>query len=367
MDRRQSTMGVQWVRIAAGVGIPVGAVLLALMVGALILFASGSDPIAAYVALMEGAISGSYAFGRTLEKSMPLVFSGLAVASAFKAGLFNIGAQGQLLFGALAAAAAGYSFHGLPAIVHVPLTMASGALAGGLYAAVKGGLKAYTGAHEVITGIMLNYVAINMTDYLASGPMRDLAGGSPIARTPRILESAVIPIVGDIPIGFAVAVVVSLGVWWGMRYTTMGFEIRTVGVSADAARYAGMKIERTIVMTMFVSGLLAGLGGAIETQSIVHRFQPGFNTGLGFDGITIALLARTHLLGVVPAAVLVGAMRAGASQMQFDAGVAPEIIDVIQAFILFFVAAHVIIRWLLRFRDGHETPMALTTGWGKAP
>jgi len=359
-------MGAQLSRIAGSVGIPVGAVLLACVVGALILMASGSDPVAAFGALIDGAFSGSHACGRTLEKSMPLVFSGLAVAFAFKAGLFNIGAQGQLLFGALAAAAVGYGIPGLPPVIHVLLAMISGALAGGLYAAAKGALKAYTGAHEVITGIMLNYVAINMTDYLASGPMRDTSGGNIIARTPQILETSILPVVGGMPVGFGVALVMSFGIWCVMRYTTLGFEIRTVGLNADAARYAGMKIERTLMITMLLSGTLAGLGGAVETQGVVHRFQPGFNVGLGFDGITIALLARTHPLGVVPAAVLVGAMRAGASQMQFDAGVAPEIIDVIQAFILLFVAADMVMRWLLRIRDGGAKKMALTTGWGRA-
>jgi len=353
-------------QIAGSICIPVIAVLLACLVGALVLAVSGADPLSAYGALMDGAFAGWYAFGRTLEKSVPLVFGGLSVALAFKAGLFNIGAQGQLLFGAIAAAVVGYSIQGLPSVMHASLAMMAGALAGGLYAAAKGALKAYTGAHEVITGIMLNYVAINMTDYLASGPMRDNSGGGIIARTPEILDTSVIPTIGHMPLGFAIALMVSLGVWAVLRSTTLGFEIRTVGANPDASRYAGIHVTRTFLITMLLSGILAGLGGAIETQSVVHRFQPGFNVGLGFDGITIALLARTHPLGVVPSALLVGAMRAGASRMQFSAGVAPEIVDVIQAFILFFVAADALIRWIIRIRDGGAGRMVLTTGWGKA-
>ncbi len=341
------------------------AVLLACLVGALILILSGANPIEAYVALFEGAFGDASAIGRTLEKSTPLIFNGLAVAFALRAGLFNIGAQGQLLLGALVAAVVGFSVHGVPAAIHAPLAMLAGAVAGGMYAGIKGALKTYTGAHEVITGIMLNYVAINLTDYFAVGPFRDPSGASIVARTPLIVETAVLPHMGTIPLGFVLALIVSAAVWFLLRHTTIGFEIRTVGTNTHAARYAGMNVTRTVIMTMVLSGMLAGLGGAIETQGVVYRFQPGFNIGLGFDGITIALLARIHPLGVIPAALLVGAMRAGASQMQFSAGVSPEIIDVIQALILFLIAADMLVRWLIRARGEADERMALTTGWGK--
>jgi simple sugar transport system permease protein len=287
------------------------------------------------------------------------------VAFGLKAGLFNIGAQGQLLFGALAAAWAGVAFTGFPALVHAPIALLTGALAGGSYAAAKGALKAYTGAHEVITGIMLNYVAIDFTEYIASGPFRDTASGSILARTPRILESAVIPHVGAIPLGFVLAMVMAAGLWLVLDHSVVGFEIRTVGLNIDASRYAGIRVNRTVILTMALSGMMAGLGGAVETQEIVYRYQPGFNVGLGFDGITVALLARTHPLGVIPAAVLLGAMRAGAGYMQFDAGVAPEIVDVIQALILFFIAADMLIRRMVRLSGKDREPLPLTAGWGR--
>ncbi|HSM58732.1 MAG TPA: ABC transporter permease [Candidatus Sulfomarinibacteraceae bacterium] len=343
---------------------PIASVILALLIGAIILLVSDASPLAAYAALLEGSFGSSQALARTLEKATPLVFSGLAVAFAFKAGLFNIGAQGQLLFGAVTAAVIGYGVQGLPPLIHAPLALMGGVVAGALYGAIPGMLKAYTGAHEVITTIMLNYVAINITDYLANGPLRDPTPGNIVARTPAVLSSARLPTWGPVPAGFLLALLLAVLAWWLLWHTTVGYEIRTVGLNASAASYAGIRVAATIILTMTISGLMAGLGGAVETQGVVGRFQPGFNVGLGFDGITIALLGKTHPFGVIPAAILVGAMRAGSSRMQFNAGVAADIIDVILAIILFFVAADALIRWLLRTQVTEEK-VTLSTGWGQ--
>jgi simple sugar transport system permease protein len=357
---------VSWLRQTwRAASIPIVAVILAAVIGAMILAISGADPLAAYRALLEGALGRPTAIQRTLEKATPLIFSGLAVAFAFKGGLFNIGAQGQLLFGAIVAAAVGFGIEDLPAIIHAPLALLAGALAGAFYGFIPGALKTYTGAHEVITTIMLNFIAINITDYLADGPWKDPSPTNIVARTPRIFPSAEIPIIGNVPMGFLLAVLAAVVVWWLLWRTTLGYEVRTVGLNPSAAKYAGVRVSMIIVLTMMLSGFLAGLGGAVETQGIVGRFQPGFNTGLGFDGITVALLGRTSPFGVIPAALILGIMRAGSSQMQFNAGVAPEITDVITAFILFFVAADVIVRWLLRMRAIDEEQVTLSTGWGK--
>ncbi|MDX1521161.1 MAG: ABC transporter permease [Anaerolineae bacterium] len=346
--------------------VPLAAVVLALVIGDIILVVSNASPVDAYAALYKGAFGNIKALGRTLEKSTPLILSGLAVAFAFKAGLFNIGGQGQLLMGALAAGVAGYAITGLPAVIHIPLALLIGMVVGGLWGAIPGALKAYTGSHEVIVTIMMNFIAINLTDYLADGPLKDSSGGGGgvIARTPPIEPSAAIPTLGTVPTGFLMAVVIAAITWYVLQRTTIGYEIRTVGLNPDAARYAGIKVARTIILTMFLSAVFAGMGGAIETLGVVGRFQPGFNAGLGFDGITIALLGKTNPFGVIPAALLVGAMRAGSSQMQFDADVSPEIIDVILAMMLFFVAADMIVRWIIRVRAQEGEQVTLSTGWG---
>ena len=348
-------------RIWRAISVPLLSIILAALIGALILWISGSNPWNAYVALARGSLGTATAIGRTLEKATPLMFSGLAVAFAFKAGLFNIGGQGQLLIGGIFAAYLGFAIEGLPFFIHMPLALIGGSLAGALYAAIAGALKTYTGAHEVITTIMLNYIAINLTDFLANGPWKDTGI---IARTPRVLETAVIPRLDFLPVGFLIAVLMAFVTWYLLFKTTWGYAIRTTGLNAEAAKYAGIKVGGVIILTMAFSGFLAGMGGAVETLGVIGRYQPGFNVGLGFDGITIALLAKTHPLGVIPAALLLGAMDAGASQMQFDAGVRFQIIDVIKALILFFVSADLIVRKILGSRAVDEEKVTLSTGWG---
>jgi len=326
---------------------------------------TGASPIRAYIALFKGAFGSAKYFQRTLEKTTPLIFSGLAVAFAFKAGLFNIGAQGQLLLGAITAAFIGFSLKGLPPALHIPLALIGGGLAGAFYGFIPGMLRGFTGAHEVITTIMLNYIAINITDYLADGPWKDTSTGNVIAMTPQIEQSARIPFLGPIPVGFLIAIAIAVVIWYILGRTNLGFEIRTVGLNPHAAKYAGMRTKLILVLTLVISGFLAGLGGAVETQGVVYRFQPGFNTGLGFDGITIALLGRTSPLGVIPAALLIGAMKAGSNVMQFEAKVAKEILDVIQALMLFFVSADMIVRWIIRVKKEATDDVTLTTSWGQ--
>lgn len=354
--------------------VPVVAVIVALIIGAIIIALSGSNPLVAYKELLIGAVGSPRAIQRTLERATPLIFGGLALTLAFKAGLFNIGAQGQLILGAILAGWIGYIFTDLPAIVHIPLALAIGALVGALYGAIPGFLKAYSGAHEVIVTIMLNYIAGNLTDYLSNGPWKDRARGNVVARTPKIAESAEIPSLGDIlpfdisilnniPLGAVLAGLVAIFVWWLINKSTLGFEMRTVGENPHAAQYAGISVKRITIIAMLLSGLLAGLGGAVETLGVNGRFEPGTNAGLGFNAITIALLARVHPIGVIPAALLIGMMQAGGALMQFNAKVAIEIIDIVQALILFFVAADILIRKMLRMRKS-EGGLNLSGGWG---
>jgi general nucleoside transport system permease protein len=348
-------------RIWRSASVPLLSVVLALAIGAILLLLSGVNPLTAYAALFQGALGSPEAIGRTLEKTTPLIFGGLAVAFAFQAGLFNIGGQGQLLVGAIFAAYLGFAIEGLPLIIHMPLALIGGSLAGAVWGGIAGVLKAYTGAHEVITTIMLNFIAINLTDFLANGAWK--AEGI-VARTPVILESAAIPKWGPYPWGFLIAVLMSIVTWYLLYRTTLGYAIRTTGLNANAALYAGIKVSTVIVLVMAFSGFLAGMGGAVETLGVVGRYQPGFNVGLGFDGITIALLAKTNPLGVIPAALLLGAMDAGGSQMQFSAGVRFEIIDIIKGLILFFVSADLIVRKILGARAVDEDKVTLSSGWG---
>jgi simple sugar transport system permease protein len=284
-------------------------VLLALLIGAIIILISGADPLRAYGALFQGSLGSVTALGRTLEKATPLIFSGLAVAFAFKAGLFNIGAQGQLLFGAITAAAIGFGIKGLPSFIHAPLALIGGALAGGLYAAIPGVLKAYRGAHEVIVTIMLNYIAINITDYLSDGPWKDTSPGNIVARTPEILDTARVPNLAGIPLGFFVAVLVAIVVWWLLWKTTIGFEIRTVGLNPNAARYAGIKVAQTYPHHG-VGGLLAGMGGAVETQGWSTVTSQALISVWALTASPLPCSARPTPLAS-SAALLVGAMKAG--------------------------------------------------------
>ncbi|WP_394823919.1 ABC transporter permease [Pendulispora albinea] len=345
--------------------VPALAVLTAMAVGAILIVVAGGDPLAAYLGMLDGSLGSPRAVSETLLWSTPYILTGLSVAFAFQGGLFNIGAEGQLALGALTAALVGYSLH-LPAVIHVPLTILAGAVAGGLWGAVPGWLKAKTGGHEVISTIMLNYVALNAVTFLLAGPMKDPAPGNVLARTPLIDETARLsPILSGFRLhwGFPIALAVAALVAWVLRRTTLGFEIRTVGANPDAARYAGMKVGRTIVVSMALSGALAGLAGAIEVSALNHRHELGFSQGYGFDAIAIALLGKTKPAGVVPAALLFGMMRSGAPRMQFLTQIPTDVISVIQALILLFVAADVMVRRLYRLRGDGER-IVITRGWG---
>jgi len=351
--------------------IPLLAVFTALVLGALIIVSAGGNPFAAYKGLFQGAFGSAKALSETTVWATPYIFAGLAVAVAFKGGLFNIGAEGQLALGAVTAAWVGYALPDLlgltlPALIHVPLAVGLGMLAGALWGAIPGWLKARTGAHEVINSIMMNYIALNIASYLLNGPMKDPDPMNVVARTPEIAEGArIAPVIAGFRFhwGFFLALVMAAIVWWILQKTTLGFEIRTAGANPDAARYAGVNVQRTIVLTMMLSGALAGMAGAIEVTALNYRHELGFSVGYGFDAIAIALLGKTHPLGVVAASLLWGAMRNGATRMQFLTQIPVDVISVIQALILLFVAADAIIRWIYRIR-AEEDRLVLTRGWG---
>jgi general nucleoside transport system permease protein len=351
--------------------VPLLAILTAIVVGGIIIALVGGNPLAAYWGLVQGSFGSAAALSETAVWATPYIFAGLAVAVAFKGGLFNIGAEGQLAFGAVMAALIGYALPNwlhvnLPIYIHLPLTIALGMLAGAVWAAIPGALKAYTGGHEVINTIMMNYIALNITSFLLNGPMRDPDPLNLSARTPEIAASARIPpIFPDLRIhwGFVLALIVAVIIWWILWKTTLGFEIRTVGANPDAAKYAGINVKRAIIITMALSGALAGLAGVIEVTALNYRHELGFSVGYGFDSIAIALLGKTNPFGVVLAAILFGAMRNGGTRMQFMTQIPVDIISVIQGLILLFVAADAIVRFIYRIRVNEER-VVLTRGWG---
>lgn len=351
--------------------IPFLAILTAIVLGGIIIFSVGGNPFLAYAGLIQGSFGSARALSETTVWATPYIFAGLAVALAFKGGLFNIGAEGQLALGAVCTALIGYALPewlgiDIPTIIHLPLAIIVGMAAGAFWAAIVGFLKAYTGGHEVINTIMMNYIALNTISYLLNGPMKDRDPNNVIARTPLIAESARMPVIIDglrFHWGFVLALLAAFLVWWMLSKSTLGFEIRTVGLNPDAAKYAGINVKRIIVLTMALSGMLAGMAGALEVTGLNYRHELGFSIGYGFDAIAIALLGKSHPLGVVLAAILFAAMRNGATRMQFLTQLPIDLISMLQALILLFVAADAIIRYIYRIRVQSER-VVLTRGWG---
>jgi general nucleoside transport system permease protein len=343
--------------------VPIVAVFLGLAVGAIFILLQHKSPIDAGKAIYNGAFNGREAFGRTLEKATPLVLSGLAIIVALKAGLFNIGAQGQLVTGAVLSAYIGFRFHGLPTAVHVPFALAVGGLAGAVPAAFAGFLKAKRSVHEVITTIMLNSIIVGIADWLASRPWKSKTAA--FSKTADVLPSAVIGRVGKLPLGFGIAIIAALILWVVISKTTFGFRLATVGGNRNAAHYAGVNVSWTMISAMAFSGMLAGFGGAIETLGVLGHYEQGTSSSLGFDGITIALLAKLSPRATIPSALLIAAMRAADTKLQTDAGLDPDIVSVVVAVILLFVAAPVLLRWLTkRFTGDDVQGLRLTSGWG---
>ena len=304
-------------------------------------------------------------FSESLVTSAPYIFAGLALALGFRGGVFNIGAEGQLFVGGLASVYVGYAISGLPWYVHLPLALLAGALAGAIWGAIPGFLKARFGAHEVINTIMMNYVAFRLTDLLLQPGLMARPDGLPI--TPEIKPSAYLPALFPRPmrlhVGFFLALALAALVYWFLWKTKYGFEIRMVGANPRGARYAGVSITRIIVLTMALSGALAGLAGTNQVLGLDHRLVRAFSTGYGFDSIALALLGNSHPVGVVLASLLFGFLRAGAARMQSVAEVPVEMIRIVQGMVIIFVAAPEIIRGLYRLKAARAEERMIQRGW----
>ncbi len=340
--------------------VPLGAVVLAFAVGSILIWLSSvvttksldlGLPIKAYGAMLEGAglLGNVNGLVNTLVQAGPLILGGLAVGVGFKAGLFNIGAQGQFLMGAVAGAGTGAAVATWPAPLAILASILAGAIVGGFWGFIPGLLKARTGAHEVVTTIMLNTIAATFIGYLVSGPL--LATGFSFDRTGDIGNAALPIIFGrNLHLGVVIAFAAVPIIWWLLWRSTLGFEIRTVGANPDAARYAGMRPGLITVLTMSLCGLLAGIAGAIEIIGITHFMNASYGTNVGFDSITVALLGGAHPVGITLAALLFGAMRAGAGLMQIQTQIPVEIVDILQAVVLLFMAADIVVRRVFRIR-----------------
>jgi simple sugar transport system permease protein len=339
---------------------PLVAILLALLVGAVgITMLSGllaghssfdvGLPVAAYLALLGGVASPN-GFTSTLVYATPLILAGLGVGLGFKAGLFNIGGRGQFLFGTVGAMAVATTVGTTQSsYITVPLALLAGAAFGAVAGFIPGFLKATSGAHEVVTTIMLNYVFVFVTYWAISGPLVLPNAHQPITADVTTRNAALPIILGrDGNAGILLALAAVPIIWFLLYRTTLGFEIRSAGANPDAARYGGMKTSRLIVLTMSIAGLMCGLAGATTLMGVVHQIAPGYDTTVGFDAITVALLGRSNPIGILFSGLLLGAMRAGSQSMQVQAGVPAELVDALQAIILVFLVVNALRRWLDR-------------------
>jgi ABC-type uncharacterized transport system permease subunit len=437
---RPSTSRSAFMRMLDRASMPALALVTAFVLGGVIIWITSGNfgtIFQAYDGLVRGALFKQRGLSESLVATVPYILLSLAVATGFKAGLFNIGAEGQFYIGAISAAFVGQAFHGLPAIVHLPLALSAGALGGAIWAGIPGYLKARTGAHEVISTMMMNYVAFRFTEYLITFPLKDKSATA--VQTPRVSSAAELWTFADVParlqdplnalavalvttflayvlirwlfarrlthrlarwgiagavgvitfvglpaltrvwwpfqdpydrlhIGLLMAIAAAVGVWWLLWKTTLGFEMRTVGANPNAAKYAGMSMTRNIMLTMAISGALAGLAGTAEVLGVsICRCLPlFFSSGYGFDSIAIALLANNNPFGILAASFLFGAMRNGADLMELNSGVSKYVISVIQAMLLLFAAAPAVVRWMYRIKAERRVEEEAVTmrGWG---
>ncbi|MEA3503508.1 MAG: ABC transporter permease [Actinomycetota bacterium] len=322
----------------------------------------------AYRALFTGALGSPRAISETLFSATPLILAGLAVAVGFRAGLFNIGVNGQIHIGGMLALLVGFSFS-LPLLVHIPLALLAGIAGGAIWGGIAGLLKGKTGAHEVITTIMLNFIALFLVDYFLTTTLFQVPGRQdPISQ--QVNESARLPSLfsgGRVHIGFLIAVAAVFFVYWLLFKSSIGFEFRAVGFNPDAGRYAGMNVVWIYFGVMAVSGALGGLAGANQLLGLEpYQALPNFAGNTGFDAIALALLGRSHPFGVLAAGLLFGALRAGGRSMQGSAGIPLDLVVVMQALIIVFIAAPELVRsiWRVKAPEGDEGIQLTTGGWG---
>ncbi len=322
------------------------AVLAAFLIGAIILLATGRSPLQAYGAMIVGAFGDIYGIGQTLTQATPILFTALAFLLAFKCGLFNLGAEGQLIIGGFFAAVVGISFSGLPIFVHLPLALLAGAFGGALWGFIPAVLKAKLGAHEVITTMMSSYVALYLTSYFVNYPLKAPGWVSqtvPIATSAEL--SRLLPVT-QLSAAFLISIAAAVATVYFLDRTTIGYEIRAIGLNSVAAQSAGINTKKGLVLALVISGAIAGLGGAGEILGVHRRFIDGFSPGYGWDGLAVALIGGLNPIGSIVAAIFFGAIRSGGIQMNVSIGVPLDLITVLQGLVVLFVAAPKIIGYI---------------------
>lgn len=362
------------------------AILLALLVGAvLIMFSTprvveslsyffsypwdffkfaGQSVWDGYRAMIDGSLGSGSSIRKTLERSAPLIAAGLGVTLAFRAGLFNIGAQGQVLVAALFGGFIGFHFEftAFGGVFHWLFALIVAMVAGAVWAGLAGLLKAKTGAHEVITTIMLNNVAGFVLLYFLGKEIFQIAG-TDNRQSPKPNESAVYPSIFGLHLGILLAILAAVGVWYLLERSTLGFEMRAVGANPEAARTAGMSVAKTYVMVMVIAGALSGLAAMNIVLGQNNSVTDSVAGSVGFDAITVALLGRATPLGTVFAGLLYGMLSAGGLAMQSEAGIPPEMAQVLQALIVLFVAAPALVRGFFRLRGRGQASTVMASGW----
>lgn len=326
------------------------AILLAFLISALILLFSGYSPVVAFSALFRGAFGSKNAWGQTLTQATPILFTALAFLLTFRTGIFNIGVEGQFLMGAIASALAGIYFSGLPAPLHIALSLLAGGVMGALWGLIPALLKAYLGVHEVITTMMMSYIASYLTSYLVNYPFK--APGW-VAQTEPVAKSALLPKIlppTQLSLSFIIALFFSFLVSFFLFHTYLGFQVRAVGLNPEAAENKGIAIKNRQILAFLLSGFIAGIGGGGEILGVHGRFVDGFSPGYGWDGIAVGLVGKLHPGGCILASILFGMLRAGGMTMTRVTKVPLDLSLIIQSLVIILVAAPYFIKTVIMRR-----------------
>jgi len=355
--------------------LPVFATLAALFVGALMLLMLGANPLEAFGALIDGAFGSANALADTVVKATPLLLIGLGICISFRGNVINIGGEGQMIIGALVATALGLAFPNSPGIIMVPLAMIVGFFGGAVWGGIPGALKAYFNVNEILSTIMMNAIAVQLMNFLLSGPMIDpvqASNASKIPQTARLAKAFDLPrlVPTRLHLGALIAVILAVAVYILLWRTTLGYRIRAVGQNPHASRYAGINVKRQVVLALFLSGAFAGLAGAVQVFGVNHRMitdgsATGFTGSAGFNGIVAALFGQLHPIGTIPAAFLFGALLVGANKIQRAIQVPSAVIIALNGLVVVFVVSSEI--WRRRREQKRLTDAMITKDEDEPP